>query len=71
MTTKTDSEAMERAKTAMRAVKMPFRQTNPYQIKNGRLNFYPDRGTIFRDGDRSKLEEQGIIEFMKLCGYPK
>jgi hypothetical protein len=71
MTTITDSEAMKHAKTAMRSAKMPFRQTSPHQIKHGRLNFYPDRGTIFRDGDRAKLEEQGIVAFMQMCGYPK
>lgn len=71
MTTITDSEAMEHAKTAMRSAKMPFRQTSPYQLKYGRLNFYPDTGTIFRDGERVKLKEQGIVTFMQLCGYPK
>jgi hypothetical protein len=23
------------------------------------------------EGDRNKLEERGIVAFMKLCGYPK
>lgn len=71
MTTKTDSDAMEQAKTEFRAAKMPFRQTSPYQIKYGSLNFYPESGTIFRDGDRAKLEQRGIAAFMLLCGYPK
>lgn len=71
MTTKPDSDAMERDKNTIRAAKMPFRQTNAYQIKHGTFNFYPDKGTIFRDGDRNRLEERGVAAFMKLCGYPK
>lgn len=71
MTTGLDSNAMKEAKTKMHAAKMTFRQTSPYQIKYGSLNFYPDSGTIFRDGDRTKLEERGVADFMRLCGYPK
>jgi hypothetical protein len=71
MTTKTDGNAMEVALIAIRAARLPFRKTDPYQIKHGRFNFYPNRGTIYRDGDPNKLEERGVEAFIRLCGYPK
>lgn len=71
MTSSLESHAMERDKNILRAAKIPFRQANRYQLKHGMLNYYPDKGTIFRDGDRDRLSERGVDAFMKLCGYPK
>jgi hypothetical protein len=53
--------------------KIPYQQMTEYQIKIGRINFYPGKGTCFRDGDKTRypingldglkllLEEEGFI----------
>ena len=66
-----DSAKMADAKAALHAAKKSFRQTSPHQIKYGRLNFYPDSGTIFRDGDKERLSEAGIDAFLSLLGCVK
>jgi hypothetical protein len=37
-----------------------------YQIKVGDLNFWPDKGTITRDGQRGRLSEQGLDALIAL-----
>ena len=37
-----------------------FRRPTDWQLKIGNLNFYPDKGTIFRDGGRHPLPQRGL-----------
>ncbi len=46
-------------------VKAPFARTSPTQLKVGRINFYPDKGTIYLGG-RAPLPQRGLREFQEL-----
>lgn len=37
-----------------------------YHLKVGPFNFYPGRGTIFRDGDQRALDKRGLTEFTNM-----
>lgn len=37
-----------------------------HQIKVDDLNFYPAKGTIFRDGDPGALDQDGLDAFIRL-----
>lgn len=39
---------------------------SPHHLKVGRLNFYPGRGTIFRDEDTNPRTERGLPAFVAL-----
>ena len=39
---------------------IPFEQMTDYQLKIGRINFYPGKGTIFRDGDKARHSVTGF-----------
>ena len=47
-------------------VKAPFVRTSPTQLKVGRINFYPDKGTIYFEGDRAPLPQRGLHPFQEL-----
>lgn len=55
-------DALDKLKTAG----IRHRQTSPYQIKAGTYSLYPAKGTIYRDGDPSKLELKGVNDFIAL-----
>jgi hypothetical protein len=42
------------------------RRPTPWQLKVGRINFYPHTGTIFCDGDSEPLPHRGLAAFQKL-----
>lgn len=49
-------------------------QTSDYQLKIGRINFYPGKGTSFRDGDKARHGVkglEGLIELLTEDGYLK
>jgi hypothetical protein len=41
-------------------------QKSDFQIKVGPLNFYPDRETIYIDGDEKARPERGLENFLAL-----
>jgi hypothetical protein len=43
-----------------------FDKVSEYQIKVGEWNFYPSKGTIFRDGDPRKLRDHGLEAFTRI-----
>ena len=45
---------------------VPFRLAGPTQPKGSRINFYPDKGMIYLDGDRAPLPLRGLQEFQEL-----
>jgi hypothetical protein len=47
-------------------VKAPFVRTSATPLKVGRFNFYPDKGTIYLDGDRAPLPQRGFHAFQEL-----
>jgi hypothetical protein len=51
---------------------IPFEQMTDYQLKIGRINFYPGKGTIFRDGDKalhSVIGLEGLTDLLKADGH--
>jgi hypothetical protein len=54
---------------AMKTLKhegFPFRRTSEHQLKVGRINFYPGKGTIFFDGNKTVEKETGLAAFIKI-----
>lgn len=43
-----------------------FTRKTAWQIKHGKINFYPDRGTIFVDGENGARKETGLQEALLL-----
>ena len=43
-----------------------FDQPTRFQIKVGHFNFYPDRGTIYVDGESKGRRERGFETFLEL-----
>lgn len=42
---------------------------NHHQIKvSSDISFYPDKGTIYRDGDKKPLAERGVEALLELLG---
>lgn len=49
-----------------------FEQMTDYQLKIGRINFYPGKGTIFRDGDKTRhsvIGLEGLADLLKADGH--
>jgi hypothetical protein len=69
-----DADKMRDAITSMNDAGLQFSRPNRYQLKIGDLSFYPDKGTIFRDGDRAIWEQRGldaILEHFKQQRQPR
>lgn len=65
-------DPMEQARQWLAEHCIPFRQTSDYQLKVGRINFYPGKGTSFRDGDKARHGIKGLdglIELLTEDGY--
>jgi hypothetical protein len=54
----TDSMAMREAIDWLCNAGIPFIRPTDWQLKIGPLNFYPDKGTIHRDGNRRPHPER-------------
>ena len=54
-----DSVAMTEAIDWLSARGVPVRRVSPIQLKIGALNYYPDAGTIYRDGEQ-RMRERGL-----------
>ena len=63
---KTYSPTVKTTIRRLQKEKIGFDVKTPYQIKVDDLNFYPGRGTIFRDGDTKALREIGLDAFVAL-----
>ena len=61
---------MERAVRRLRQEKIFFEELTAYHIKVGDLNFYPGRGTIYRDGDYKAFAKTGLDAFVN-CARPR
>jgi len=46
---------------------IPFRKTSEYQLKVGKISFYPHKGTIYIDGAPERHPVEGLKEFIKLA----
>lgn len=60
------SPIMRKAASMLKANGVRFQIKTVHHIKVGELNFYPTRGTIFRDGDAGALKQNGLEAFVKL-----
>ncbi|HEV7326492.1 MAG TPA: hypothetical protein VGN91_15630 [Bosea sp. (in: a-proteobacteria)] len=60
------SPMMRKAASMLKANGVRFQIKTVHHIKVGELNFYPTRGTIFRDGDAGALKQNGLEAFLKL-----
>jgi hypothetical protein len=60
------SPAMRRALQSLRKEGFHPEVTSLHQLKIEDLNFYPARGTIYRDGDQRALAQSGLAAFLKL-----
>lgn len=65
-----DDSKMRRAIEALNEAGIRFTRPTKYQLKVDDLNFYPTKGTIFRDGDDAALNERGLEAFMALLSKP-
>lgn len=66
-----DSAAMLRAIEELKRLGLDVRRPNgsPYQLKvSADLSFYPNKGTIFRDGDQQALPQRGIASLLEVLG---
>ena len=50
----------------LRAENIYYQLLTPHHIKADNINFYPGRGTIYREGDPKALNETGIDAFILL-----
>lgn len=60
-----DSINMQRAIKRLVSNGYEVSRKSPHQLKVGSCNFYPDRGTITRDGAK-RIEQKGIDHFITL-----
>lgn len=65
-----DDTKMRRAIEALNEASIRFARPTKYQLKVGDLNFYPTKGTIFRDRDDTALNERGLDAFIFLLTTP-
>lgn len=61
------SPAMQRAVRTLQQEGYHPEVLTLHQVKVGDLNFYPARGTIYRDGDTSSLDATGLEAFIDLA----
>ena len=61
-----NSPEMSIALERLAAERIRHEQTSDFQIKVGPFNFYPDKGTIYMDGDREARPERGLESFLAL-----
>lgn len=62
----TDGPIMRAAIEALMQAAIKFTRPSTHQLKSGCLNFYPEKGTIYRDGDPGALKERGLDTFVRL-----
>lgn len=63
---------MDQARQWLAEHDIPFKQTSEYQLKIGRFNFYPSKGTSFRDGDKARhgvTGLEGLTELLMADGH--
>jgi hypothetical protein len=61
-----NSPEMNTALERLSAERIRHKQTSEFQIKVGPFNFYPDRETIYMDGDQKARPERGLENFLAL-----
>ncbi|TXN76057.1 hypothetical protein FV234_24780 [Methylobacterium sp. WL8] len=60
------SPSVQHALHRLREAGVRFDLKTVHQIKVDDLNFYPAKGTIFRDGDAGALDQDGLDAFIRL-----
>jgi hypothetical protein len=61
-----DSSKMQQAIEWLENQGYSFSRPTEWQLKIGLFNFYPDRGTILRDGDRHSHPRRGLSALQEL-----
>lgn len=55
---------MKDAMDELRRLKIPFSRRNAHQLKFGPVNYYPTKGTIHVDEERTKRKEVGLAALL-------
>jgi hypothetical protein len=55
-----NSDPMTTARQWLDQRNIPYRQTSEYQLKIGLINYYPSRGSIILDGQKTKHPDVGL-----------
>ncbi len=63
-----DCPAMQAALRWLTQAGLRFTRPTRYQLKIGSLSFYPDKGTLYRDGDRQAFPDRGLLALQALLG---
>ncbi len=61
-----NKEAVDHAIGALQQAGVRFTKKTAFQIKIGPFNYYPVKGTIYRDGETEARETRGLDAFMNL-----
>ncbi len=61
-----DSEDTREAVAWLRDQRVSFVRCSRYHIRIGDLNFYPDKGTIYRSNDLGALPDTGLAALQRL-----
>ena len=64
-----DAPAMKSAITALLEQRIAFHRPSLYQLKIGKWNFYPAKGTIIRDGQEAAEDERGLDAFIGKAAF--
>jgi hypothetical protein len=65
MVNNTETPEITRAMEWAQAKNIPLRRPSPYQLKVGRLNYWPTKGTLIFDGERA-MPRRGFEAFKQL-----
>jgi hypothetical protein len=60
------SDPMTTARQWLDERHVAYRQTSEYQLKIGHINYYPSRGSIILDGQKTKHPGTGLDALAKL-----
>jgi hypothetical protein len=55
-----NSDPMTTTRHWLDQLNIPYRQTSEYQLKIGHINYYPSRGSIILDGQKTKHPGTGL-----------
>jgi len=61
-----DAPEMKQAIDMLEKLGVAFRRPTRWQLKVGRISFYPQKGTIFIDDDTQALPEGGLEALRRL-----
>src|ERR1035437_9633490 len=61
-----DTDEMQISINVLNCARVNCERKTKWQLKIGDLSYYPDKGTIYRDGADEALRERGLDSLMRL-----